>query len=512
MAALSFDDLIPQTGSPAPIEAPRGPVTFDDLIPQGPAQAAPVAAPAAADARPWYAQAGQAADDLARLAASGVTFGYADKLAGALSGTGTAAERARTEEARERAGGAGMVAEYGTPLIPATALSRAGLTLAQQVPKAISNIGTRAAAAGVEGAGWGALNAAGHDENLSTGAKIGALAGAAGQPIAEGLSTAVGGVASLFNKRPPLPTAAETKALGHASYEAADRAGVIVKPDFVKGLASDIRGALADEGYTPNLHGRVAAALGEIDNAAGQNVTLKGLDTMRKVARNVAQDQDPSTSRLGSMMIDKIDEAVGSMNLGHVLTGNKTEGVKALQEARQLWRQGRMTETIDGLMERATNQAASSGTGGNLDNAIRQQFKGYLNSKQGRFLTEDERDAFRTIIRGTDFQNMARLVGRLAPTSGALPMLANLTAAGATGGLSVGASAAAMGARAAGEQATKNNVYALARIIANNGTAPPAIQNAVQRLAQSERETLARILMSWGVQGGLASGLGAALP
>ena len=34
--------------------------------------------------QPWYGKLGQAADDIARIAANGLTFGYADKIAGAL--------------------------------------------------------------------------------------------------------------------------------------------------------------------------------------------------------------------------------------------------------------------------------------------------------------------------------------------------------------------------------------------------------------------------------------------
>ena len=69
-----------------------------------------------------------------------------------------------------------------------------------------------------------------------------------------------------------------------------------------------------------------------------------------------------------------------------------------------------------------------------------------------------------------------------------------------------------MGARRLADQATQNNVHALARVIANNGTAPAPIQNAVQRLSAAERDTLSRILASWGVQAGPGTEAGAALP
>lgn len=520
MAALTFDHIEGPQQQGAPQRG--GPLTFDHIptpgveTPGNPLviNVTPSSRPAAeqiptATEQPWYAQAGQAADDLARLAANSMTFGYADKLAGYLGGEGTAAERARTEQARERAGSAGTATELGAGLVGPLAVSRAGLSLAGNVPRAVNNLLTRSAAAGVEGAGWGALSAAGHDQDLATGAGLGAAAGAVGQPIGEALSTAVGGVAGLFNRRTPLPSAAETKALGGKAYEAAERAGVIVKPSFVSGLASDIRSTLANEGYTPNLHPNVAAGLQEIESKAGQNVTLKGLDVMRRVAGNVADNADPSTSRLGRLMVGKIDQAVDKMDMSHVLTGNKTEGVQALQEARTLWRQGRMAETVDKLLDNAELNVAN---GGSLDRAISNQFKSFLKSSEARFLKPDERAAFRNVVEGDSFQKILRGIGGLAPTSGKLQALANLAAGYASGGVSVAGTGVAMGAKAIGDRATQNNVYALARIIANNGTAPPAIQNAVQRLAASERETLGRILTNWGIQGGQETGAGAALP
>lgn len=521
MAALTFDHIEGPEQQSAPQRS--GPLTFDHIptrgadAPSNPLviNVTPQSAPAAAavapsmSEQPWYAQAGQAADDLARLAANSATFGYADKLAGYLGGAGTAAERARTEQARERAGSAGTATELGAGLVGPLAVSKAGLSLAGNVPQVVNNLLTRSAAAGVEGAAWGALGATGNDQDIGTGAALGAVAGAAGQPIGEALSTAGGGVAGLFNRRPTLPTATETKALGQQAYQASERAGVIVKPDFVGDLATDIRSTLANEGYTPNLHPSVAAGLQEIESKAGQNVTLKGLDVMRQVARSVAENSDRSTSRLGRTMVDKIDQAVDKMDMSHVLAGNKTEGVQALREARTLWRQGRMTETVDKLIDNAELNVAN---GGSLDRAISNQFKSYLKSSQARFLKPDEREAFRKVVEGDSFQKVLRSIGGLAPTSGKLQALANLAAGYASGGLSVAGSGAAMAAKAVGDRATQNNVYALARIIANNGTAPPAIQNAVQRLAESERETLGRILMSWGIQGGQDPGAGAALP
>lgn len=140
---------------------------------------------------PWYSQLGQAADDTVRLIANGLTAGYADKLAGAMSGTGTDAERAMSDDARERAGLAGTVAELGGAVALPVSAGKAGVTLAGRLGTGamtgLSGLAARTGLMGVEGAGYGALSASGHDEDMSDGARMGAIFGTGGNLIGEGV-------------------------------------------------------------------------------------------------------------------------------------------------------------------------------------------------------------------------------------------------------------------------------------------------------------------------------------
>lgn len=144
------------------------------------------------DAMPWYQQAAQAADDTARLLASGLTFGYADKLAGAIGGEGTEAERARTQQARERAGWAGTAAELTGGVAAPVGLAGRGATLMGRfgtgAMTGAKGLAARTGLAGVEGAGYGALTAAGNDQAILPGAGFGILGGFGGNLAGEGLS------------------------------------------------------------------------------------------------------------------------------------------------------------------------------------------------------------------------------------------------------------------------------------------------------------------------------------
>jgi hypothetical protein len=94
------------------------------------------------DASPWYSQLGQSADDMVRLAASGISFGQLDKWLGPE-------EAKKTAEARTRAGLAGDVAEIGGSVMsPVTqGVSVLGNVAARAAPGLLSRMGI----AGAEG-------------------------------------------------------------------------------------------------------------------------------------------------------------------------------------------------------------------------------------------------------------------------------------------------------------------------------------------------------------------------
>jgi len=484
------------------------------------APSAPSAAPqqgAQEGDAPWYQQAAQAADDIVRLAANGMTFGYADKLAGALGGEGVDAERAKSAAASDRAGLAGTVAEVGGSMLPVSKLAQAGATTMRLAPQATaalkavlpeslagaSGLAARTGLMAAEGAGYGALSASGHDTDIAEGAKFGAAAGAAGNLVGEGASKLVGKVAGAFNKAPVPPTNEALRSAADDAYRAANDAGVIIKPEGIQRLNQSIKEGLAEKGYLPRLQPKVAAVLDELDKVAEGNVTLKGVDILRRVANAAKTDMDPSTKMLGGDIVSKIDGFLDNLNMNDVLTGNKTEGVKALQEGRKLWSQARKSEMIDEAMEKASLQAASSGSGANVDNAIRQQFKSILNSKKGRSLTSDERAAMMEVVKGGSMQNMLRLFGKLAPTGVVSTGLS--TGIGSVLGGGIGAAAvpiAGMAAKTAADAITPRNVDQLSRIVRSGGSAAAtqAPQNAVQRLASSEREALSRLLTQIGIK------------
>lgn len=187
------------------------------------------------DQLPGWAKPIVAANDLVGLAANGLTFGFGDKgLAkfDELVGRGTyedrlAQRRQETEDARTRSGLAGTVAEIGGSVIPAAKAAQLGVT-ATRLPGWFGRLGGMA----IDGAGYGALSAAGNDQDIGTGAGIGAAFGAGGQAAANVIGTVA---------KPVMSRLRPEKAAQEVMLKAMDEAGT--NP---QAIAMDLAKARAD--------------------------------------------------------------------------------------------------------------------------------------------------------------------------------------------------------------------------------------------------------------------------
>lgn len=450
-----------------------------------------------------------AAADTADLIGNGASFGFGNKLAAGLRAPFTdktyAEElegmRAQTDRARDRAGTAGTVAELAGAITGPVAAAGKGATLAGRfgtgAMEGAKGLAARSGLMGVEGAGYGALTAAGNDQDVGAGAGLGFLGGSLGNMAGEAISAGVGKVAGLFNKKPSIPSADELVALKDAAYKRADSAGVAYTPQAVDKINAKVVQGLTDLGYDPALMPGASVAVKRLQDLQGQNVTLTGLDTIRKIASNGFIPGNKPNNAAVTRIIQSIDELIDNAGTGDVLMGNGTAAAGALKEARSLASRVAKTGKIEDAVSKADLRAASTGSGGNADNATRQNLRRVLENPRG--FTADERKALEAVVRGTPGQNALRLAGKLSPSGNGL--MAALGVGGAMVNPAVGAlSLGGMGAKAAADSLTKKNVEELTKIIlaGGNASATKAAPNAVQRLAHSKREALARLLMGIG--------------
>ncbi|MGX5718566.1 hypothetical protein [Shinella zoogloeoides] len=449
------------------------------------------------DNMPWYQKAAVAADDVARSIANGATFGYADKLAGWVSGTGTEAERQKSDEASMRGGSATTTAEIGGAIATPVLAASAGLSL-PRIAGSVSGVTGAAARSGlaaIEGAGYGALNATGHDQDIGQGALMGAIFGGAGNAAGEAVAGGARKLAGVFNRRPQIPTLDELSTAARQAYDAADNAGVIFTPQATGRLQSEIVQTLTDLGFDPALQPGAAAVLRRLQDLQGQNVTLKGLDTLRKVASGGFIPGNKSNNSAISAIVNRIDELVGNTQAGEVLSGDATAGAEALKTARDLWSRMSKADSVTEAAARGELNAAAAGSGANRENASRQAMKALQNRSATRGFTPDEHEALMRAIVGTPDQNALRLLGKLAPTgivSGALSSGAGYQMGGPIGAVAI--PAVGYAARKGAERMQDGFVQDLVDIImaGGNRAATQASPNALQAAIDANRNTFVK--------------------
>lgn len=457
------------------------------------------------DQRPSWQKAAIAAQDVGNIMGDAATFGFGDKIAAGIRAPFTdktysqelEGMRAGTQAARDRAGSAGFGADVVGSVVAPMAIASKGATLAGRLGTGAmtgaKGVAARAGLLGLEGSGYGALGAVGHDTDIGAGAAIGAAGGAAGSVIGDAVSAGLTKAASLIKGKPKIPDLSSLKEAEDAAYKASEKAGVIVKPEGVQALSADIKAKLADFGYDPALQPRVAPVLSRLDDLSNGNITLKGIHTLRKIAGNAAISQDKSERAAAGMVIDSIDNFLENLGPESVLVGDKLTGPKALKEAISLGRRVRKNEAFLNAVNSAELRAASTGSGGNVENATRQNVRRLL--EKGRGYTGDEKAAMEELIRGTPGQNFLRLAGKLSPKGNGL--MAALGVGGAMVNPTFGvASLAGLGAKSLADRGVRQGVEALDALIRSGGDAGAlrAAQGTLAQLTQAQRETIARIV------------------
>lgn len=432
-------------------------------------QAAPQAAPA--PETPAQPERGfmRRVDDAARGAADMSSFGFADEISaglGSLTGLGgkrgdyegnLAAQRQRDSE--------GGWERFGGQVLGAVAMpGAAAKTL-------MSAVGKGMLGGAAYGFGSGEGNAV---ERLPSAAVGGVTGGVAGGVVRAGANLLGNRAASKL-----IPTNEQLKTDANASYRAADNAGVIFKPQGIKRMANDIRVDLAEFGFHPKLQPRVAVVLDELERLQTGNVTLKGMDVLRRIADSARKSMDPSEKALGNQIITRIDDFMMDARPGDILTGNADAAGKAIRTGRDLWGRMRKSEMVDLAALKAERRAASTGSGGNADNALRQNVRGLLDSpKLSRGMSQTEKKAAERVVRGSVPQNLLRGVGKMAPTgivSGGIGSSMGAAAGAMVGGpagAAVGSFALpALGqiAKTAADRMTVKNAERLSQIIRSGG-------------------------------------------
>lgn len=211
------------------------------------------------------------------------------------------------------------------------------------------------------------------------------------------------------------PEIDQIKDVSRAIYRELDESGVRIQPKAYSSMVNKINQDIARAGFDPDLTPKTAAVLKRLNTEKGMGKSLTEVDTLRKVAQNAASAVEPSDARLGSMIIEHIDDFLDEAGPVKFQKGaiKASEVAPKYRAARELWGRARRSELINEAFDKA--KRAASG----YENGIVQEFRRILNNKKlKKFFKPDEVKAMNDVVMGTTPTNIAKLIGRLGFSEG----------------------------------------------------------------------------------------------
>lgn len=346
---------------------------------------------------------------------------------------------------------------------------------------------------------------------MAEGGAIGAGSGALGKAVGQGASWLGQKALAALRSYAPVPTLAGTQAAKDAAYAAVDANGTLATPQGGQRLADAIRKTMADFGYDPALQPGGQAVLDRVGQMASPDAgvagtTLSGVDKLRQVAGNMAQS-GKSGAALSSRIKANIDDFVNNPQPGDWIGADQGQGAADLANARRLNSVVAKTQAFDRPMELGEDQAAATGSGGNIRN---KQAQAAVRLKYGdQSWTPDEEAALNSVIRPGGLEQALRIYGKGDPTAhgGAglaeLPIMALVGAEGGLHGAAIGAGtiAGSMAARRL-SNAIMNSTKNAARDTILNGGINPYAPNAAQVLIGKAGVPLGRVIAGGAIGAG----------
>ena len=443
--------------------------------------------------------------DAATGVGQGITLGFGDeimagmaapfragynKLTGGEFDLGSAYDteleglRGRLKQSKERSPIASTVGE----ITGAMALGGAGAAGAAPVKATYPAMMGRGAATGAAyGGAYGFGTGEGTEDRLGGAAK-GATVGA----VTGGALGAVGARQASKAARKAAHDADAFRAAKDAAYQQVDKMGARYHQRAFDKLVDDIDVLTQADKLNPMRHPKATSMIEELRKAKGTSPTLTQLDQWRQVIRRDVAG-DAAEGHFAGKMLDKIDDFVANAGPKDMFAGNAraaNEAIVAARKANSTWRKA---ETLEDVLTRAERKAARAGSGGNIDNAIRQEVDAILrNPKKSRVFSKEERAAMDRLVRGGKMQNFARWLGKMSPEGNGLSLLLHGLIGGpaafATGGTSAFLQVPmAMGGAAAkryADAATPANLAALQKLV-TGGKASPQISAQARKLLEA---------------------------
>ena len=320
----------------------------------------------------------------------------------------------------------GSVGQTAASFVPMAAAGRTGLIRGGVAPGAVSEI----------------LGQAGEGTKYETPLRIG--------------GAVVGGSVP----RPRQLTQADLRAAGSAAFESPAVTGLRVDPGGMPRMAADIQRRIEARGVRPYSAdaGPLYRGIDELRNlqpgTPGAGLSIADVRPMKDVfGGQVQKGRDPLTGNLSpeaagaATARSRVANYLANVPPGDVVAGDAATAGTMLRFGNANWTQAEKMAVAERALELARRRASTGGSGKNVTNVERQEFRKILNNLgQEANLAPEEIAALERAVMGTPFGNKMRDIGNQFGGSG---MAANV-GSGAVGGgayyLSGGDAQTAMGA------------------------------------------------------------------
>lgn len=289
--------------------------------------------------------------------------------------------------------------------------------------------------------------------------------------VAGGVAGAKAGAAQTARAaRAAIPSADDLLKTGGRQFEQVRTSGATVDSNDVQIIAQGIRNKLLQDGADPEAQKLVFNVLDRLEakSLAGQPVPYGEIDVLRKNLNSLKLNPDGSVRKFAK------DATTELMDLMTQVLPRNVSGT--LKDAIGNWAAGKRSNTVQGKANLAELNAATAGSGGNIDNASRQAMKQLARPLPNDVVPVAKKLGFNDAeiakideaARGTTGGNAARFVGKLAPTGVVSGGISSGAGFALSGGNPLGAVALpAVGylAKAIGDLSTQQAVKALDSLV-----------------------------------------------
>lgn len=390
----------------------------------------------------------------------GVVGDEAAAAADSLIGRGNYDERRdfyRKQEEDFKASNPGMalVAELAPALLPGAGLAGAVGKLTTRLPRAAGAGMTGAAAGGLYGFAEGEGSPEDRLTDAAFTAATGALLGVAAPKATDFAVSIPRRVRGMFRASSRRPTVENLRATKDAAYKAVETAGETFSGEVMDDLSERVKLSFADNNYVPETDTALNATLKLLGARAGKETSLPQLDKLRQnLWKRYANAKDQPQILDAIRAIDDVIEEKGS----------SSDLMKVARAANSRFAKSQLLEDA---FQKARDQTASTGSGGNILNKYRQAVTSIINNeKKARFFSAEEIDLMRQFVRGTPSENAKRLIGKLSPSGNGLMMALHIVGGMASSGGTLPLMAVGAAAKRSADKAVERGADEIQNVLA----------------------------------------------